>query len=129
MTLLLDTHVFVWVLVDSPRLPRAVRSRIARASDVRVSVVSIWEIAIKLSLGRLELPDRDAASLDTVAGDCGFTDLPITAEHAAGVRTLAFHHTDPFDRLLIAQALAEGATIITADEAFAAYGVSTIAAD
>ena len=127
MRLLLDTHVFLWWLGDHPRLSKPARGRIAATPEVLVSAAAIWEIAIKLSTGRLRMAARDARRLSTLVTECGFSELPITGEHAAGVRALALHHGDPFDRLMIAQALIESATIMTADEAFSAYEVATIA--
>ena len=121
MNLLLDTHVFLWYLADSPKLSKSARSAIARAGSVYVSVASLWEIAIKLSLGRLRAKKLDASRLATLAEDCGFLELRIHATHAAGLLALPSPHDDPFDRMLIAQAITEELTILTADAAFAAY--------
>jgi len=127
MSLLLDSHVFLWWLQDSRQLSRPARRAIgAPTSRVLVSAASIWEIAIKLSIGKLKW--REGVTLDGSIAACGFTELPITARHAAGVRNLPTHHGDPFDRLLIAQALLEDLRLVTADEVFARYGVPILAA-
>jgi PIN domain nuclease of toxin-antitoxin system len=126
--LLLDTHVFLWWLADDRRLGARLRSRIgAPTSDVLVSAASIWEIAIKLALGKLELPGTDPARLDALVPACGFRELPITAAHASAVATLPRLHGDSFDRLLVAQARAERATLVSADPALAGYGVPILA--
>jgi PIN domain nuclease of toxin-antitoxin system len=124
VNLLLDTHIFLWWLGESPRLPERIRLVIEDpATAVFVSAASIWEIAIKASLGRLEIDPAVPAGLDGVVAACGFADLPIEARHAAAVRDLPFHHADPFDRLLLAQAQLEELTLATADTKLAAYGV------
>lgn len=121
MRLLLDTHVFLWWLRDDRRLGRATRGTIgAPAAAVHVSAASIWEISIKASIGRLDWRDDDT-TLATCIADAGFAELRVTAVHAAAVRDLPRHHTDPFDRLLLAQAEAEGLRVVSADEAFGLY--------
>jgi PIN domain nuclease of toxin-antitoxin system len=85
-----------------------------------VSAASVWEIAIKRSLGKLEAPD----DLPERIAEEGFVHLPIEAAHAWSVRDLPWHHRDPFDRLLLAQALTEGVPVLSADEQLAAYGIS-----
>lgn len=119
MRLLLDTHIFLWAVADSRKLKAAARKKILAAEQVYVSSASIWEIAIKARLGKLEgNPDELAEAI--VAS--GFVELPVTARHAAGVARLPFHHHDPFDRLLVAQAFAEPLLLLTADAALAPYG-------
>jgi PIN domain nuclease of toxin-antitoxin system len=125
--LLLDTHVFIWCYDDSPLLGRRAREAIAlSANDAFVSAASIWEIAIKLSIGKLKLrggiPDRIVDDLTAY----GFSEIPVTAHHAAEVRTLPWHHSDPFDRLLIAQARHEGLTLVTVDSRISRYDVKTM---
>jgi PIN domain nuclease of toxin-antitoxin system len=130
LSLLLDTHVFLWWLDDDPRLGGGARARIADpAAAVFVSAATAWEIAIKSGLGRLHLaePAEDFVPREIERG--GFRPLPVTVDHALAVRTLAPHHRDPFDGLLIAQARCEGLRIVTADAAFAAYGIATLAAE
>lgn len=112
MTLLLDTHIFLWVLEDSDRLKASTRQLIGAADAVLVSAASIWEVAIKARIGRIDVdPDRLVQAIT----ECGFLELPISAEHAATVMVLALHHRDPFDRMLIAQAISEAAHLVTAD--------------
>ena len=127
MTLLLDTHVFLWWLDDNPRLGPKSRAAIADPDNtVWVSATSAWEIAIKTGLGRLELsePPEDVLPREIERG--GFRPLAISVDHALAVRSLPQYHRDPFDRLLIAQAMAEGLRLVTADRAFARYDVRLV---
>lgn len=127
MRLLLDTHVLLWWLTDDDRLGDDCRKAIEDADTVAfVSVASIWEIAIKSSLGRLALDDD--IDLTSLATSNGFTDLAVTARHAAAVRDLPHHHSDPFDRVLVAQARLERLTLATADPALPPYRVPILAA-
>ena len=119
MKFLLDTHIFLWAVAGDRRLKASARARLAAAESVYVSAGSIWEIAIKARLGKIE---GDAASLATAIETSGFVELPITARHAAAVSALPLHHTDPFDRLLLAQAFSEPLHLLTADQALAVYG-------
>jgi PIN domain nuclease of toxin-antitoxin system len=122
MRLLLDTHVFIWWRANDPRLRKKAVDAIARGSVVFVSAASVWEAAIKQSLGRLELPE----SVDAGALASGFTRLPIGFSHAAAIATLPRHHNDPFDRMLVAQAIAERLTLVTHDRRFEPYGLDII---
>lgn len=123
--LLLDTHVLLQALADDPVLRPATRAVITNpANEVFVSAASIWEIAIKRSLGKLKAPDRIA----TVVEESGFSELGITSFHAEQAGSLPQHHRDPFDRMLVAQAQAEGLIIVTSDSRIPQYGVRTIAA-
>ena len=127
MNLLLDSHVFLWWLQDNRRLARNARRVIAAPSSrVLVSAATIWEIAIKLSIGKLKW--TAGMPLDRSITACGFAELPVTAQHAAGVRNLPAHHGDPFDRVLVSQALVEALRVVTADDVFARYGVPLLAA-
>ena len=118
MRFLLDTHIFLWAVAGSPLLKPAVRRAIASADQVFVSAASIWEVAIKARLGKVEAdPDELVAAIET----SGFMELPLRAAHAAGVARLALHHSDPFDRLLVAQAIAEPLKLLTADAVLAKY--------
>jgi PIN domain nuclease of toxin-antitoxin system len=127
MRLLLDTQVFLWFLDDSARMPAGVRAALGASEHVVfVSPVSVWEIAIKASMGRLEIADEDVARLPELIDRAGFDELPVLARHAAGVHALPSHHRDPFDRLLVAQARAESLTIVTTDPAFRAYDVALL---
>jgi PIN domain nuclease of toxin-antitoxin system len=118
--LLLDTQVALWALTGHRRLPRKAR-RLIDASDVVVSAASIWEIAIKAAIGKL---DADPSEVRSALAPTGFGELPVTGEHAARVSTLPAHHRDPFDRLLVAQSLVEGLVLLTADAQLARYGGS-----
>jgi PIN domain nuclease of toxin-antitoxin system len=119
MRLLLDTHVFLWAVAGSAELKSPVRRTMERAEQIYVSAASIWEIAIKARLGKIEAePEELVRSI----GASGFLELPVRADHAAGVAKLALHHTDPFDRLLIAQAIAEPLRLLTADSTLIRYG-------
>ena len=122
MKLLLDTHVVLWWRLDSARLTRAVRQHIATAEIVWVSAASGWEVAIKQSLGTLRLAD----SFSWMVEDSDFDELPMTLRHAEHVGQLPRHHTDPFDRMLIAQARTEGATIVTHDPQFERYDIPVV---
>jgi PIN domain nuclease of toxin-antitoxin system len=123
LRLLLDTHVLLWWGTDDARLPDSWRPVVADpAHDVYVSSVSIAEIAIKASLGKLSAPRDLLATLD----DEDFISLSLTSAHAARLRDLPWHHRDPFDRMLIAQARLEDLTLATVDPAFAAYDIRTL---
>lgn len=118
MRLLLDTHVFLWAVAGSTRLKAPARRLIDAADEVYVSAASIWEIAIKAGLGKI---DADPQELAAAIVASGFLELPVSATHAAGVAQLEVHHNDPFDRLLIAQALAEPLKLLTADDMLTKY--------
>jgi PIN domain nuclease of toxin-antitoxin system len=118
MRLLLDTHVFLWAVAGSPLLKPAARRLIESADEVYVSAASIWEVAIKARLGKIE---ADPYELTAAIRASGFLELPVSATHAAGVAQLELHHNDPFDRLLIAQALVEPLKLVTVDEVLAKY--------
>ncbi len=119
MRLLLDTHILLWWLADDDRLPAGPREAVNTAVEVRFSTASVWEIAVKRALGRLDVPEE---YLDAV--DAGEIDLlPITGRHAEIARALPRHHEDPFDRMLVAQAAADDLTLVTADRRLTEYGV------
>lgn len=129
MKLLLDTHVVLWSATDPDRLSPEARTTLEDGThDVLVSIVSAWEIAIKQSLGKLELARPAEQWLPDVLKRTGFEVAELGLGAALRVRGLAWHHRDPFDRFLVAQALEEGYTIVTHDEVFAAYGVPMIRA-
>jgi len=126
MKFLLDTHAFLWFQAGDDRLSRAARERMeSDDAELFLSAASIWEMAIKASLGRLNIP-MPVADYVTEKLQDGFRMLSIEWEHAAAVQKLPFHHRDPFDRLLIAQAAAERMPIITGDPIFRAYGANII---
>ena len=118
MRLLLDTHVFLWAITGDARLKPASRRMIEAAEDVFVSAASIWEIAIKAALGKIA---ADVPVLAEAIAESGFAELPVRAHHAARVARLPMHHADPFDRLLVAQAVTEPLRLVTADGALARY--------
>ena len=122
--LLLDTNVAVWLLLgDRDRVStEAVRALEDTANDVVLSAISVWEIAIKRSLGTVTLPDGWPAALQRL----GFQPMPISAIHAAAVERLPWHHRDPLERLLVAQAEVERCTLVTADRRLAGYPVETL---
>jgi PIN domain nuclease of toxin-antitoxin system len=125
--LLLDTHAFLWWVGASRELSRKARAAIGSGRNTCfVSVASAWEIAIKVSLGSLRVEGALERFLPEQIAANGFLPLALDLKHAARVATLPFHHRDPFDRLLIAQALEEELAIVTADPAFARYGVRRI---
>ena len=119
MTLLLDTHVFLWWRLDSARLKPPVRRVIASSDRVLVSVVSAWEAALKRGLGRLEIAEPFA----WMVADSGFAELALTFTHVEQFAVLPQHHRDPFDRMLIAQARTEAVTVVTHDRQFHGYDV------
>ena len=118
MRLLLDTHIFYWSFYDPDRLSSETRAIVMSAEGVYVSAASIWEMAIKVRLGKMKSDPRDLAENITVAG---FRELPVRSKHALVVATLPMHHADPFDRLLIAQALSEPLHLLTADPKLKPY--------
>ena len=118
MRLLLDTHIYLWAVMDNRKLTKAARRIILDADEVFVSAASIWEAAIKAGLGKL---DVDVNLLVSEIEPSGFTALPVRAVHAAMVRKLPDIHRDPFDRILIAQAVTEPLRFVTSDGHLAAY--------
>ena len=118
MRLLLDTHVFLWAVSGSRQLTPKIRAVIKGADEVFVSAASIWEIAIKVRLGKLE---ADPVTMVEAIEESGFKELPVRAAHAAHVANLPLLHADPFDRLLIAQAVTEPLRLLTADAGLASY--------
>ena len=124
VNLLLDTHVLLWWLADDPKLGAATRAAIADGrNDVHVSSVTIAEIAIKRSQGKLDAPRE----LLHILIEEGFSELPLLSTHAAALETLPWHHRDPFDRMLVAQAVVEGLTLATADRNIHAYDITVLA--
>jgi len=129
MKLLLDTHVLLWAATDVARLAPDARAALEDGThDVLVSIVSAWEIAIKQSLGKLELARPAEHWLPEVLKRTGFEIAEVSLSAALCVRGLAWHHRDPFDRLLIAQALNQGYTVVSRDAVFDAYGVPVLRA-
>lgn len=127
MKLLLDTHAFLWFAADDPRLSATARDSIENeANEVYLSAASHWEIAIKQSVGKLSL-DRPFRTLISEEVELnGIIFLPIDLSHSEAVLSLAFHHRDPFDRMLIAQSMVEEFPLLSCDEQFDAYGIARI---
>lgn len=122
MRLLLDTNAFLWWREGSPALPANVADQIASAeNDIAVSIASCWEIGIKRAIGKLRFVQDFAA----VMSEEEFALLPITYPHLDALATLPLHHRDPFDRMLIAQSIAEDMPVITNDRSFSLYDVQT----
>lgn len=119
MRLLLDTHILLWWVMADRRLSKALATILSSPeNDIAVSAASIWEIAIKRALGRIEV-DLDEL-LASMTAD-GFSELPLRFAHSLKLESLPRHHDDPFDRVLIAQSIAEGRRLVTKDDAILAY--------
>ncbi len=127
MRVLLDTHAFLWLVTDDSRLSRRSRSVfLDDRNDILISAVTGFEIALKYSLGKLELSQRPEMFIAKRIEANALTVLPLAMGHAIAVGSLPFHHRDPFDRLLIAQALIERIPVLSNDTVFNAYGVKRI---
>ena len=125
MRLLLDTHVLLWALLDPGRLGNQARSAIeAEENEVFASVVSPWEIAIKESRGRIEIPGDLTPGLE----QSRFKLLPVLLRHTTAIRSLPHHHRDPFDRMLVAQAIVDGLILVTADRKLTHYDAALMPA-
>ncbi|MEA5256424.1 type II toxin-antitoxin system VapC family toxin [Arcicella aquatica] len=126
MKLLLDTHTFIWFVENDLNLPGKLKTEIENpVNEIYISVVSLWEIAVKVSLGKLAMT-IDIPKLIIKIEECGFFTLPILAEHIVCVSSLPFHHREPFDRMLIAQTLCEKMTIVSRDGSFSEYHVDLL---
>ena len=125
MRLLLDAHALLWWLADDPSLGQPARDLISdAANDVFVSAATVWEISVKRALGKLEAPDDLVGALASE----GFKEAPILASDGERAGSLHPHHRDPFDRMLVVQALRLDAAVVTHDPVFAYYGTRTVAA-
>ena len=127
MNILLDTHAFLWFVDDNPRLSQSARVLI-ESSETQpfLSTASLWEIAIKISLGKLTLKQPYETFIPNQLALNGISTLNITMEHTAALATLPFHHRDPFDRLLAVQAKIEEMIFVSADPAFEAYAIQRV---
>lgn len=127
MELLLDTQAFLWFTLRDQRLSQRAREAIEAADSLlMISPVCFWEIAIKVKLGKLAVPEPFRNFIDEELTANDILVLPITVEHAAMTLTFPFHHRDPFDRMLAAQALTEGWPVVSSDDILDAYGVTRI---
>ncbi len=124
MTLLLDTHAFLWFCQDDPQLSTTAKALIEDASNRKLlSVASCWEIAIKAGLRKLKLGEPSAAYIPAALSRTGIELLPISLAHATAVESLPLHHRDPFDRLLVAQSTIEAIPVVSVDSSLDPYGV------
>jgi PIN domain nuclease of toxin-antitoxin system len=127
MKLLLDTHAFIWLTTDDDRLSVSARNAMLDSrSTLYLSSASLWEIVIKSAIGKLRLPENTEAFVHKHLKAARITELPITFKHAFHLQHLPDHHKDPFDRMLVAQALTEKLTILTIDPLIAQYSAKTL---
>jgi len=126
MKIIIDTHTFLWFINESPKLSVTIKTLIEADTDLLLSVASLWEIAVKVSIGKLNLPDTFERFIPEQLMLNDIEILPIALPHLNLVATLPLHHRDPFDRLLIAQSMAEGLAIASVDGIFDAYKVNRI---
>lgn len=122
MKYLLDTHVWLWILESPTQIATPVRAALETADELVLSVASVWEIAIKVKLGKLVLQGGAEAARREIVAASGARELMIASEHALAAADLPPLHRDPFDRMLVAQAMLEGLVLVTADEAIRQYG-------
>ncbi|MFB9237166.1 type II toxin-antitoxin system VapC family toxin [Plantactinospora siamensis] len=122
MSLLLDTHVVLWAITGDATLGEDFLDRLRHDPEIFLSPVSLWEITIKQTAGKLDGP----ADLAERVRDMGFRELPVTSAHAIAAGRLPPHHRDPFDRMLVAQAITEGLTLVSRDASIARYGVDLL---
>jgi PIN domain nuclease of toxin-antitoxin system len=125
MRQLLDTHIFIWFVMGDPRISVSMRSQIENNHNL-LSIASVWEMAIKHSIGKLNFGLTFDEFIEQQIIRNGIELLPITIDHITAVATLPLHHRDPFDRILIAQALAENIPILSADKIFDAYPIRRV---
>lgn len=124
MKAILDTHTLLWLVDESDKLPKAVRTFCEDTeNELYLSIASLWELSIKMSLGKIELPENALLKLKQWCDNNAVSILPINLHHCILIQTLPFHHRDPFDRLIIAQAIHEKLQIISCDEHFPQYNV------
>ena len=127
MRLLLDTHVFLWFVEGNSRLSKSAKDHVEDdAHDLFLSVASLWEMGVKISLGKLELPQPFAEFMQRHLALSSIELLGISPQHAYATADLPFHHRDPFDRLLAVQCLSEELTLVSADSVFVEYGVERV---
>ena len=123
MKFLIDTHTFLWFISDTPQMSKTALGLLESEADILLSIASLWEIAIKHSLSKLELPEPFDIFVTHQIAENDIDILPVQISHLSEMILLPFHHKDPFDRLLIGQAIAEGLPVISADSVFDSYPV------
>ncbi|XXT15907.1 type II toxin-antitoxin system VapC family toxin [Sorangium sp. So ce429] len=127
MKLLLDTHVWLWAVLTPERIATAARHAIEDPHNtLLISAASAWEISVKHANGKLPLPEAPETLVPRAIAALEAIELPVTARHAISSAALPYHHRDPFDRLLVAQALCEGAALVTVDELLTRYGATML---
>lgn len=126
MKYLLDTHAFLWFLQNDDRLPVQIRTIIENNKDVYISIVSLWEIAIKISIKKLNLTNKTIEDILYSCREKDFSILNITSEHVKSIIDLPFVHPDPFDRMLIAQTKVEDMILLTCDQNIPQYPIKTL---
>jgi PIN domain nuclease of toxin-antitoxin system len=126
MKALLDTHTFLWAISGDERLSRRAAEVFAGPSDLWLSVASIWEVLIKVQIGKMSLPVPTGPYIVKKLAENRIETLAISRDHVLKIETLAMHHNDPFDRMLIAQSLEEHLPVVTGDRVFARYRVELI---
>ena len=127
MRLLLDTHAFLWFILDDPQLSAKADAVITDPNnDIEISPASYWEVAIKISIGKYSLQEPYQVFMEREIAANHFRILHIDPKHTAALTTMPFHHRDPFDRLIIAQASVENVPVVSCDAAFDAYGVTRL---
>jgi PIN domain nuclease of toxin-antitoxin system len=125
MDALIDTQSFIWFFENNSRLPSSVRMYMEKSNRLVVSIASFWEITIKTSLGKLTIPENIAGLMDKTSAN-GFQILPIEREHLIVLSNLDIIHRDPFDRIIIAQSIAENIPVVSSDEVFKQYPVNYV---
>jgi PIN domain nuclease of toxin-antitoxin system len=125
MEILIDTQSFIWFFEGSSRLPASIRTFMEKQSNLVVSIASFWEITIKISLGKLIIPENISGLMDKTLSN-GFKILPIEREHLVVLSNLELIHRDPFDRIIIAQSIAEKMPLVSSDDIFKQYPVSCV---
>jgi PIN domain nuclease of toxin-antitoxin system len=123
--MLIDTQSFIWFVENNPRLPLTVKVVMEESAKLALSIVSLWEITIKISLGKLVMSGDIATTIDKALAN-GFEILPVERNHLITLSTLDFIHRDPFDRLIISQAIAENVSVVSCDSIFQQYPVNVI---
>ena len=126
MKILLDTHILSWFVDDSALLSETEKAQIEGDNDLRLSIASLWEIAIKVSLGKLRLGLPLVELMTRQLTSNGIAVLPITTGHVMRVASLPYHHRDPFDRIIVSQAMVERIPILSADAALDPYGITRL---